>query len=111
MSRVLRNQTILAKNDRGHRSPSRRVRSYRPQLELLEARLQPSPIHTGNVQVTDANGDPNLDRSESSLVVNPKDPTNMVGASKRFINPTTYSFTLAAYYTFNAGKTWNEAPP
>jgi hypothetical protein len=33
----------------------------------------------------------------------------MVGASKRFTNPATYTFSLAAYATFDAGQSWTEA--
>ena len=61
-----------------------------------------------NIQVThDAN--PNNDRSESDLVVNPRDARNMVGSSKRFTIPGSYQFSLAAYATFNGGHTWKEA--
>jgi hypothetical protein len=70
----------------------------------------PVLTHRGNVQVT-FDVDPRADRSESSLAVNPLNPDNMVGASKRFIDPATYDFTLAAYATFDGGKTWTEAPP
>lgn len=60
-----------------------------------------------NVQVThDAN--PNNDRSESVLVTNPSNQLNMVGSSKRFTNPATYQFALAAYATFDGGITWTE---
>lgn len=62
-----------------------------------------------NVQVThDSN--PNNDRSESALAVNPRNAGNMVGASKRFTTPDTYQFSLAAYATFDGGSTWIEAP-
>jgi hypothetical protein len=50
------------------------------------------------------------DRSESDLVANPRDPYNIVGASKRFNNPATYDFTLAAYATFDGGLSWTEGP-
>ncbi len=55
--------------------------------------------------------DPHNDRSESALAISPKDPYNMVGASKKFTDPHTYAFSLAAYYTFDGGQSWNEAPP
>ncbi len=51
------------------------------------------------------------DRSESDLVANPLNPYNLVGASKRFNNPLTYDFTLAAYATFDGGLSWTEASP
>lgn len=54
---------------------------------------------------------PTNDRSESTLAVNPLDPYNMVGSSKRFTNPATYAFSLAAYATFDGGLSWIEAPP
>ena len=47
--------------------------------------------------------DPHNDRSESALVVNPLDPYNMVGSSKKFTDPSTYAFSLVAYYTFDGG--------
>jgi hypothetical protein len=74
--------------------------------------LQLSPLlsNRSNVQVSQ-DVDPKADRSESSLAVNPLNPFNMVGASKRFTNPSTYDFTLAAYTTFDAGQSWTEAPP
>lgn len=53
---------------------------------------------------------PHNDRSESALAVNPTDPYNMVGSSKKFTNPDTYAFSLVAYYTFDGGQSWGEAP-
>ena len=69
------------------------------------------PVSVGpNVQVTfDSN--PNNDRSESSLAVNPLNASNMVGSSKKFTDPATYSFLLAAYATFDGGASWTEAAP
>jgi hypothetical protein len=63
-----------------------------------------------NTQVT-YSPSPNNARSESELEANPLNPRNMVGASKRFTNPATYDFTLAAYSTFDGGESWSEAPP
>jgi hypothetical protein len=63
-----------------------------------------------NTQVTFSPG-PAAARSESELEVNPLNPSNFVGASKRFTNPQTYAFTMAAYSTFDAGETWTEAAP
>ena len=54
---------------------------------------------------------PSNARSESALTVNPLDPYNLVGSSKRFTDPATYQFSLVAYYTFDGGLTWGEAPP
>jgi hypothetical protein len=50
-------------------------------------------------------------RSESAIAVNPLNPYNIIGASKRFTNPARYEFSLAAYFTFDGGESWNEAPP
>ena len=47
-------------------------------------------------------------RSESDIAVNPRDPYNMVGASKRFTDLASYAFSLAAYATFDGGQTWTE---
>src|SRR5260370_10027522 len=49
---------------------------------------------------------PSNDRSESDIAANPLNPYNMVGASKRFINPLTYAFSLAASTTFYCGQSW-----
>jgi hypothetical protein len=54
---------------------------------------------------------PSNDRSESDIAVNPLDPYNMVGSSKRFTNPAIYAFSLAAYATFDGGQSWTEASP
>jgi hypothetical protein len=53
---------------------------------------------------------PSNARSESALTANPLDPYNLVGSSKRFTSPATYQFSLVAYYTFDGGLTWGEAP-
>jgi len=52
---------------------------------------------------------PSNARAESALAANPLDSYNMVGASKRFTNPATYTFSLAAYATFDGGQSWTEA--
>lgn len=61
-----------------------------------------------NYRVT-CDTDPSNARSESDLAVNPLNPYNMVGASKRFTNPSKYEFSLAAYATFDGGLSWTEA--
>jgi hypothetical protein len=63
-----------------------------------------------NTQVT-YSPSPNNARSESELEFNPLNALNVVGASKRFNNPATYDFTLAAYFSFDGGQGWAEAPP
>jgi hypothetical protein len=50
-------------------------------------------------------------RSESHLNANPLNAANLVGASKKFRNPATYDFTLAAYYSFDGGESWGESAP
>src|ERR1700704_5630393 len=65
---------------------------------------QPIP----NVQVSHSTSPDNA-RSESSLVVNPTNYLNLVGASKRFTDPSTYQFSLVAYASHNGGLNWQEA--
>jgi hypothetical protein len=61
-----------------------------------------------NIQVThDAN--PNNARSESSLVINPNNPLQVVAASKKFNNIQTYDFTLAAEYSTDGGTSWHDS--
>lgn len=63
-----------------------------------------------NTQVTfDASA--NNARSECAIVVNPRNPANLVGSSKRFTSPQTYEFSLAAYASFDGGVSWAEAAP
>ena len=63
-----------------------------------------------NTQVT-YSPSPSNSRSESEVEVNPLNSRNLVGSSKRFTNPSTYAFTLAAYASFDGGESWLEAPP
>ncbi|HET7283811.1 MAG TPA: sialidase family protein [Nitrososphaeraceae archaeon] len=68
------------------------------------------PIIRGNTinhRVT-VSESPNYARSESSIAVNPRNPYNMVAASKRFTDPSKYQFSLAVYTTFDGGHTWKE---
>ena len=48
-------------------------------------------------------------RSESVVAINPLNESNVVGASKKFIEPSLYHFTLAPIYSFDAGETWHES--
>lgn len=48
-------------------------------------------------------------RSESVIAINPLDESNMVGASKKFIDPDKYHFKLGPIYTFDSGVTWHES--
>src|SRR6267142_1122766 len=63
-----------------------------------------------NVRATfDSN--PQNDRSESALAVNPTNQQNMVGASKRFTDPPNYKFALATVVTFDHGEHWVDSAP
>jgi hypothetical protein len=53
---------------------------------------------------------PSNDRSESAVVINPQNPYHLVGASKKFISPHTYDFSLACYFSFDGGQSWDESP-
>jgi hypothetical protein len=48
-------------------------------------------------------------RSESAIAINPQNESNMVGVSKKFIDPVKYHFKLGPIYTFDAGVTWHES--
>jgi len=50
---------------------------------------------------------PTQSRSESVIAINPLNEQNMIGASKKFIDPAKYRFKLGPIYTFDAGVTWN----
>jgi hypothetical protein len=61
----------------------------------------------GNVRVT-ADGHAH---SESALVVDPKNPDRLLGASKRFTDPEHYVFSLAPVVSTDGGGTWPSLPP
>src|SRR5437879_5241899 len=67
--------------------------------------MAPVILQRCNRRVT-CSPDPHNDRSESAVVVNPTNPYNLVGASKKFIDPHTYAFSLAAYYRFDGVQSW-----
>jgi hypothetical protein len=69
--------------------------------------VQTGLFPTGNKRATTSNA--SQSRSESCIAINPKNPNNMVGSSKKFINPATYLFKLGVIYTFDAGNHWNES--
>src|SRR5689334_18297259 len=71
--------------------------------------MAPVILQRCNRRVT-CSPDPHNDRSESAVVANPTNPYNLVGASKKFTDPHTYAFSLAAYYSFDGGQSWGEAP-
>ena len=63
-----------------------------------------------NIRVT-CDASPSNDRSESTIEANPTNAYNLIGSSKRFTDPQTYAFSLAAYSTFDGGQSWQEAAP
>lgn len=62
---------------------------------------------TGNKRATFSN--PSQSRSESAIAINPQNPSNMIGSSKKFIDPAVYRFRLGVIYTFDSGNTWKES--
>ena len=70
--------------------------------------LKPRP----NTRVSHSTG-PGETRSESDLAVNPANPNQMVGVSKRFPNSATYQYQADVYVSSDGGKTWKEVrvPP
>ncbi len=62
---------------------------------------------TGNKRATFSNA--SQSRSESVITINPKNSNNMIGTSKKFIDPAVYKFKLGVIYTFDAGNTWKES--
>src|SRR5437660_8863950 len=52
-----------------------------------------------------------LARSESCIAIDPANPDRVVAASKKFSEPSTYSVTLATYWSANGGLTWTESAP
>jgi BNR/Asp-box repeat protein len=70
----------------------------------------PRGISTINHRVTFSES-PLYARSESSIAINPRNPYNIVAASKKFSNPDKYEFSLAVYYTLDGGETWKESAP
>jgi hypothetical protein len=69
--------------------------------------VQTGLFPTGNKQATTSNA--SQSRSESAIVINPKNSRNMIGLSKKFIDPAIYLFRLAPIYTFDEGNTWHES--
>lgn len=61
-----------------------------------------------NIQVTH-DASPNNARSESAILINPNNPSQIVAASKKFNNPQTYDFTLATEYSTDGGVTWHDS--
>ena len=53
----------------------------------------------------------NQSRSESVVGINPKNSQNMICASKKFIDPQKYRYTISTSFTFDGGKSWTESQP
>lgn len=112
--------------------PSRRLKLYLPALAFLLAVLSAcSPTATStsitayslpgggscvklgqhpqepfaNVRVSH---DGYLAHSEPMLAENPKNPLNLVGGSKFFIDPAHYRFQIGYFYSFDGGCTWTD---
>ncbi len=86
---------------------------FSPHLDLLLAnRANLYTIQTGlfpgaNSRATTSSS--TQSRSESVIAINPRNELNMVGASKKFIEPENYHFTVAPIFTFDGGATWAES--
>src|SRR5260370_25690199 len=61
-----------------------------------------------NIQVTH-DADLNNARSESSIVVNPINPMQIVAGSKKFKDINTYDFILATEYSNDGGVSWHDS--
>src|ERR1700730_1986403 len=61
-----------------------------------------------NIQVTH-DADPNNARSESSTVINPNNPMQLVSGSKKFRDIHNYDFTLATQYSNDGGLSWRDS--
>jgi hypothetical protein len=53
----------------------------------------------------------NQSRSESVVGVNPTNPQNLICASKKFIDPQKYHFTISTSYSDDGGASWTESTP
>jgi hypothetical protein len=62
-----------------------------------------------DVQVTSSLA--NQSRSESVVVVNPTNTQNLICASKKFIEPQKYHFTISTSFSMDGGQTWSESQP
>ncbi len=65
---------------------------------------RPAPLAgVANVRVSQGNF---TAHSEVTLAQNPRDPQNLVGASKMFTDNENYIFRIGTYASFDGGKTW-----
>src|SRR2546426_9857139 len=62
-----------------------------------------------DVQVTSSA--PNQSRSESVVGINPTNSQNLICASKKFIDPQKYHFTISTSFSMNGGQNWTESQP
>jgi len=77
--------------------------------ELLTELFTQKGLFPGqNVRVTQAAA--NEPRSESAIVVDPSNPDRLLGASKRFLQPHKYVFSLGAVFSSDGGATWQDLP-
>jgi hypothetical protein len=54
---------------------------------------------------------PNQSRSESVVIVNPTNTQNLICASKKFIDPQKYHFTISTSFSTDDGQNWTESQP
>ena len=77
-----------------------------PDLDLFRTRYS---ITAGpNRRVTSSQA--NEARSESAVAINPKNPSNMICASKKFYDRAKYMSTIGISFTNDGGNTWTEVP-
>jgi|GEM_PF-2084812 len=75
-----------------------------PTPKELARAPQPAPL--ANVVNTRVSQGRFTAHSEVTLAQNPRDPNNLVGASKMFTDNENYVFRIGTYATFDGGKTW-----
>jgi len=66
-------------------------------------------VDSNDVQITSSAT--NESRSESVVAVNPTNSQNLICASKKFIDPHKYHFTISTAYSIDGGQTWIESQP
>jgi len=71
--------------------------------------LKKTGIHCSHEIRATFHTNPQQDRSESAIAVNPLDTNNLIGVSKLFYDITKYKFTVGAIYSVDAGLTWKES--
>lgn len=66
-------------------------------------------VDGNDVQITSSAT--NESRSESVVAVNPTNSQNLICASKKFIDPHKYHFTISTAFSIDGGQTWTESQP